>query len=98
MSEKTGREPVADRIMDSEVLRRDFEIKIKGKCEDKMMAENRGCCWLIVFNRRNKNIQVEKREKDNSQEVLGKSKVRKSKEDKLYPDEEAISAGEAAVK
>lgn len=97
MSEKTGREPVADRITDSEVLRRDFEIKIKGKCKDKMMAENRGCCWLIVFNRRNKKILVEKREKDHRR-FWGKSKVRKSKEDKLYPDEEAISAGEAAVK
>lgn len=29
-----------------------------------MMAENKGGCWLIVFNRRNKNILVEKREKD----------------------------------
>lgn len=32
------------------------------------------------------------------QEVLGKNKVRKSKEDELCPGEEAISAGEEAVK
>lgn len=61
------------------------------------MAENRDFCQSIVFNRRNKNIPAEEKG-GRLEEVLKKSKVRKSKEDELYPDEEAKPAGEQAVK